>query len=114
GSFTNHDNRAFAFAVSIRCDGAGHRAARTQPPDAVDFIKGLGKRDCDRSTFAGRALDLHASGENVDELLCNVQAEAGAFVRPTRGGVRPAELLEHETELVGGDADTGVLHIDGE
>src|SRR5258708_1957642 len=62
----------------------------------------------ERRAFALSALDAYAASHKVDELLGNRQPQARPSVFPRCGAIHLAEFFEQESDLVRGNADTGV------
>src|SRR6476620_4157971 len=59
-------------------------------------------------TFAGNACDANRPAVQLCEALGKREPEAGAFGLAQMVTARLTEFLEHERQLVGGDADAGV------
>ena len=63
---------------------------------------------------ARRAAHRHAAALRLDDPPGQRQAEAGALVPLGRAGVELLELDEQPAQVLGRDADAGVLDLDAE
>jgi len=114
GSSSNHENRAFAFAVGIRCGGAGHALRERSRRMPSISSKVWGSEIVTVVPLPGVLWISTRPARRSMSCFVMYKPRPVALVGPARGAVRLAKLLEHMAEPVGRDADTGVLHADGE
>src|SRR5579875_3250451 len=91
----------------------GVDAGALRGPDGADEAVG-GKGDGNRGAVAELALELEPAAMELHEPAREGQAEAGALVAAAQAAVHLAEALERLRDILGGDADAGIGHGDGD
>ena len=91
--------------------GADGRGSVARPRGHVDRPR---QHDADGGTRTGRAVDPHAPPVGLDDGLDECQAQAGAAGAVGRSVATTGKGLEQPVEVLGGDADAGVGHLDGD
>ena len=80
GMFADHEDKTFAL---VACVGRGVtccRDVRTQAVNAFDLLVIPGEGNGHGGSLAGRALDFDVTGKKIEQLLRDVESEAGTFV----------------------------------
>jgi hypothetical protein len=100
--------------VDKKNEGVLEAVQACRAPGGWDRLRASGDDHGERAAPAGHGADLHTVSEKGSEPLNDGEAEAKALAALGRGAVELAELREDFPKLVGRDAGTCVVNLDGE